>query len=245
MMQRFNGRLPDQSRPMSFTPHFTKMSHGSVLVEYGETKVICAVSVETGVPSFLKGSQPPQGWLTAEYNMLPSSTSRRTRRERQFVGGRTQEIQRLIGRALRGVIDLKKIPDFSLTVDCDVIQADGGTRTASITGGYVALKLACDRLLREGAIRANPIMDMVAAISVGIKDDELLVDIDYKEDSEIDLDMNVVMTHSGRLLEIQGTAEGAAFTKDQVMQIIEASESALVPIFEMQLAACEGRRVES
>lgn len=244
-MERSHGRLGDQMRPMAFTPHYSKMAYGSVLVEYGETKVLCAVSVEDGVPIFLKGSQPAQGWLTAEYSMLPSSTTKRTRRERQFVGGRTQEIQRLIGRSLRGVIDLKKIPDLTLTVDCDVIQADGGTRTAAITGGYVALKLAVDRLLREGAIRSNPLTDVVGAVAVGIKDDEILVDVDYKEDSSIDLDMNIVMTQSGKLLEIQGTGEGAAFTKEQVAQVIEAAEQALNQVFEMQMAACEGRRVES
>ncbi len=244
-IERTNGRLPDQMRPMAFTPHFTKMSHGSVLVEYGETKVLCTVSVENGVPQFLKHAQPSQGWLTAEYSMLPSSTSQRTRRERQFVGGRTQEIQRLIGRALRGVIDLTKIPDLTLTVDCDVLQADGGTRTASITGGYVALKLALDRLMREGSVRSNPLRDVVSAVSVGVKDGEILVDIDYKEDSKIDLDMNIVMTQSGKLLELQGTAEGAAFSKEQVAEILEAAEAALGPVFDMQMAACEGRRIES
>ena len=211
-MLRSDGRTSTQMRPLRITPHFTKHADGSVLIELGDTKVICTVSVEEGVPHFLRNAQPPQGWLTAEYSMLPGATDTRTRRERSgSVSGRTQEIQRLIGRSLRGIINLNRCPDITFTIDCDVIQADGGTRTASITGAYVAMKLAIQRLLRAGRLKDNPLLDAVAAVSVGLKGGSLLVDLDYKEDSSADLDMNVVMTQSGKILEIQGTAERQAF----------------------------------
>lgn len=242
---RNDGRSATQLRPMRMTPHFTNSTYGSVLMEAGETRVLCTVSVEETVPGWMRNSKVPKGWLTAEYSMLPGSTHQRSKRERNHLGGRTQEIQRLIGRSLRGVIDLYKIPDLTLIVDCDVIQADGGTRTAAITGSYVALKLAVDRLIREGKLRQNPIKDGVAAISIGVKDDKSFVDLNYIEDSQVDLDMNVVLTQSGKILEIQGSAEKAAFTKQQVMNIIETAEEALKPIFELQKAASEGRTVES
>jgi ribonuclease PH len=242
---RNDGRGSEQMRPLTFTPNFTKYTDGNVLVEFGDTKVICTVTVEEGIPHFLKGSNPPQGWLTAEYAMLPSATDKRTKRERNNVSGRTQEIQRLIGRALRGVIDLKLCPELTFTIDCDVIQADGGTRTASITGAYIALKMAVDKLLRRGRIRNNPLTNAVAAVSIGLIDSEVLVDLNYIEDSSADLDMNIVMTQSGEIVEIQGTGEKANFSKQQVLDIMTAAEFALKPIFDLQHAAAEGRMVEA
>jgi ribonuclease PH len=233
-------------RPLRLVPHYTKHADGSVLIELGDTKVLCTVSIEEGVPSFLRNAQPPQGWLTAEYSMLPGSSTQRIRRERGgALSGRTQEIQRLIGRALRGIIDLNRCPDITFTIDCDVIQADGGTRTASITGAYTALKIAVDKLLRAGRLKQNPLHDAVAAVSVGMKGGGLLVDLNYVEDSSADLDMNVVMTQSGKTLEIQGTAERAAFGKGDVVAIIEAAQEALSPLFELQHAAADGQTVES
>jgi ribonuclease PH len=230
---------------MRITPNFTKHAAGSVLIECGETKVICTVCVDEGVPGFLRNAEPSQGWLTAEYSMLPGATNTRSRRERQAVGGRTQEIQRLIGRAIRGVIDLRLCPDLTFTIDCDVIQADGGTRTTSITGAYCALKIAIDKLIRNKRLNQNPLTDGLAAVSVGLKDGELQVDLDYIEDSSADLDMNVVLTQSGKILEIQGTAERAAFSKDEVVRIIDAAEEALAPIFDLQNSAADGQIVES
>lgn len=241
---RSDGRSSQQMRAIKITPNFTMHADGSVLIEFGETKVICTVCVEDSVPHFLRGQNPPQGWLTAEYGMLPGSTSSRIRRERPAPSGRSQEIQRLIGRSLRGIIDLKKCPDLTFQIDCDVIQADGGTRTASITGAYVAMSLAVEKLLRKGKLHTNPLTDQVAAVSVGLKNGELLVDVNYEEDSSADLDMNVVMTASGKILEIQGTAEGSAFTKNQVVEIIDSAEASLKPVFELQLAAASGEIIE-
>jgi ribonuclease PH len=241
---RKDGRMSQQMRPIRITPDFTKNATASVLVEFGETKVLCTVYAEDGVPSFLRHSSPPQGWLTAEYSMLPGATLTRSKRERQNVGGRTQEIQRLIGRSLRGIIDLNACPDVTFTIDCDVLQADGGTRTASITGAFVALKMACDRLLRSGKIKRNPIMDGVAAVSIGIAKSVLLCDLNYIEDSSAELDMNVVVTHSGRFLEIQGTAEKGSFTKEQVMAIMTMAEEALKPVYAAQLTAIDGQIAE-
>ncbi len=244
-MIRKDGRSSEQLRPLSFTPNYTKHASGSVLVEFGETKVLCTVCVEEGVPPFLRNQSPAQGWLTAEYSMLPSATNTRTRRERPSPSGRTQEIQRLIGRALRGIINLHKCPELTFNIDCDVIQADGGTRTASITGAYVALKIAVDRLIRSRRLSQNPLTDAVAAVSVGLKDGELLVDLNYEEDSSADLDMNVVITSSGKIIEIQGTGERATFTKDQVVNIIDAATRSLAPIFEYQHMAADGQIVQS
>lgn len=243
-MSRMDGRSGAQMRPIRITPGFTRHAAGSVLVEYGMTQVICTVTVEDGVPSFLRQASPPQGWLTAEYSMLPSATNSRTRRERTGPSGRTQEIQRLIGRSIRGVIDLNLCPDTTFTIDCDVIQADGGTRTASITGAYVALKLAIDRCLRSGRLKNNPLKDAVAAVSIGLKDERILVDLNYLEDSSADLDMNVVMTQSGKILEIQGTAERSAFTKDQIISIVDAASESLRPVFDLQQIAAEGQTAE-
>jgi ribonuclease PH len=244
-MLRHDGRSSDQMRPIRITPHFTKNAHGSVLIEYGDTRVICTVCVEEGVPAFLRNSSPAQGWLTAEYGMLPGATGTRTRRERPAPSGRSQEIQRLIGRSLRGVIDLTRAADLTFNIDCDVIQADGGTRTASITGSYVALKMAVDKLLRSGRLGENPLVDAVAAVSVGLRDGEVLVDLDYQEDSTADLDMNVVMTQSGRFLEVQGTAERASFARNDILAIIDAAEAALKPCFELLHEAADGRVVET
>jgi len=244
-MLRHDGRTSGQMRPIRITPNFTKHAAGSVLIEFGDTKVICTVCVDDGVPGFLRHANPSQGWLTAEYNMLPSATNSRTHRERYKVGGRTQEIQRLIGRALRGVIDLRLCPDLTFAIDCDVIQADGGTRTASITGAYVALKIAVDTLIRKKRLSQNPLIETVSAVSVGLKNGEIQVDLDYIEDSSADLDMNVVMTQSGKILEIQGTAERAAFSKEEVAKILDAAEESLKPIFELQQAAADGQIVES
>lgn len=246
MMLRLDGRSSTQMRPLRIVPNFTKHADGSVLIEQGDTKLICTVSVEEGVPHFLRNSSPPQAWLTAEYSMLPGSTNTRSRRERGAgLSGRTQEIQRLIGRSLRGVIDLTRCPELTFTIDCDVIQADGGTRTAAITGGYVALTLAVQKLRRAGRLKDNPLTDAVAAVSVGLKGGELIVDLNYEEDSRADLDMNVVMTQSGKILEIQGTAERQAFTKDDVMRIIDAAQETIQHVFELQQQAAEGHVAES
>ncbi|MCX6129348.1 MAG: ribonuclease PH [Proteobacteria bacterium] len=244
-MLRKDGRSSGQMRPIRITPNYTKNATGSVLVEYGETRVICTICVEEGIPAFLRNSSPAQGWLTAEYGMLPGATESRSRRERPSPSGRSQEIQRLIGRSLRGIIDLTKCPDLTFNIDCDVIQADGGTRTASITGTYVALKIAVDKLLRSGRLRENPLTGAVAAVSVGLRDGEVMVDLNYQEDSRADLDMNVVMTQSGRFLEIQGTAERASFSKTDVMNILDAAEAALKPCFELMHEAADGHVVET
>ena len=241
---RKDGRSRGQMRPLRITPDFTKNATASVLVEFGDTQVLCTAFAEDGIPGFLRGASPAQGWLTAEYSMLPGATLTRTKRERANVGGRTQEIQRLIGRSLRGVVDLTACPDLTVTVDCDVLQADGGTRTASITGAYVALKLAYDRLIRSGKIKRSPIADGVAAVSIGIIKGELYCDLNYGEDSSAELDMNVVVSHSGKFLEIQGTAERGSFTKDQVMQIMDLAGEALKPVFQAQNLALDGQTAE-
>lgn len=237
---RHDGRSSLQIRPIKITPNYTKYAAGSVLIETGDTRVLCTVSVEESLPAWLRGMKPPQGWLTAEYSMLPGATNIRSKRERNNVSGRTQEIQRLIGRSLRGIIDLRKCPEIVFTIDCDVLQADGGTRTASITGSYVALKLAVDKLLKHAKLKENPLLDGVAAVSIGLKEGQLLADLDYVEDSSADLDMNVVMTHSGKILEIQGTAERQSFDKKQVMSIIDAAEVCLKDAFEAQKRVFDG-----
>lgn len=213
---RDSGRPNDKIRELKISKSFLKYPEGSVLVEMGETKVICGVSVEERVPPFLKNSG--KGWLTAEYSMLPRSTHTRSMREAVTgrVGGRTHEIQRLIGRALRSIVNLDIIGERTLWVDCDVIQADGGTRTASITGGYVALVDALWSLKKRGMIQKIPLRDSVAAISVGLVNSEILLDLAYEEDSKAEVDMNFVMTGKGQLIEIQGTAEKAPFTKEQL-----------------------------
>jgi ribonuclease PH len=215
-MTRLDGRAPDRVRAITLTPDFTMHAEGSVLIEVGRTRVICTASIEDRVPPFLRNTG--KGWVTAEYGMLPRATSTRTQREASAgkVGGRTQEIQRLIGRSLRAVTSMKELGERSIYVDCDVIQADGGTRTASITGGFVALVLALDRLRAQGAIARVPITDYVAATSVGVVDGTTLLDLAYDEDSRAEVDMNVVQTSDGRFIEVQGTAETQPFDRPRL-----------------------------
>lgn len=231
--QRANNAL----RPVEIIRHYTKHAEGSVLVKFGDTHVICTASVEEKVPGFLKGKN--QGWVTAEYGMLPRSTGSRMDREaaKGKQSGRTQEIQRLIGRSLRAVIDLEKLGERTIHFDCDVIQADGGTRTASITGAYVALQDAITVLLKQGLITNSPLKDTVAAISVGVYKGEPVLDLDYIEDSDCDTDMNVVMTGSGGFVEIQGTAEGEPFSRDTMSAMIGLAVEGIQALTAMQLKA--------
>ena len=233
-MSRPSGRSANQLRDIKFTRNYTKHAEGSVLVEFGDTKVICTASVENSVPHFLRGKG--QGWVTAEYGMLPRSTGSRMNREasRGKQSGRTQEIQRLIGRSLRAVIDLSILGENTVKIDCDVIQADGGTRTASITGAYVALCDAINPLIGGEILKTSPIKDAVAAISLGIKNGEVLIDLDYDEDSNCDTDMNIVMTEQGKFVEIQGTAEGEPFTKDEMNNIIQIAEQGIAELIQIQ-----------
>jgi ribonuclease PH len=216
---------------------FTKHAEGSVLVKSGDTQVVCNASIDETVPTFLKGKG--QGWITAEYGMLPRSTNTRMGREaaRGKQSGRTQEIQRLIGRSLRAIINLKKLGEKTIHIDCDVIQADGGTRTASISGAYVALHDAINHLLKEKKLSENPIVDSVAAISAGIKNDRVLLDLDYAEDSECDTDMNFVMTGSGNFVEIQGTAEGKPFSKKEMDELTKIAQKGIALITKKQIEA--------
>ena len=221
MTQRPSQRPPDQLRPVRITRNFTRHAEGSVLIEMGDTRVLCTASVEENVPPFLRGKG--QGWVTAEYGMLPRSTHTRTAREaaKGKQTGRTQEIQRLIGRSLRAVTDLKALGERQVTLDCDVLQADGGTRCASITGAWVALYEACDKLVQAGKLASNPVTDHVAAVSVGIVAGTPVLDLDYPEDSACDTDMNVVMTGAGGIVEVQGTAEGEPFTREQMNVLMD------------------------
>ena len=231
---RNDGREPDELRPLTFTRDFTELAMGSVLVEFGRTRVLCTASVEERVPPWLRGTG--KGWVTAEYSMLPGSTPERVNREaaKGKQSGRTQEIQRLIGRSLRAVTDLSMLADVQITVDCDALQADGGTRTASICGGYLALHDACTRLVGAGKLKAHPIQDQCGAISVGVVGALPSLDLDYSEDSTADVDMNVVMTGAGRFIEVQGTAEGAAFSRGELDSMLALAESGISQIFELQ-----------
>jgi ribonuclease PH len=231
---RRDGREPDELRPITFTRDFTEFAAGSVLVEFGRTRVLCTASVEERIPGWLRGQG--RGWVTAEYSMLPGSTSERNDREaaRGRLSGRTQEIQRLIGRSLRAVTDLRTMGEVQITVDCDVLQADGGTRTASICGGYVALHDACSRLVAAKKMSAHPITDTCGAISVGIVDALPYLDLDYSEDVRAEVDMNVVMTGEGRFVEVQGTAEGKPFSRGELDDLIGLAESGIIQIFEVQ-----------
>jgi ribonuclease PH len=226
-MSRSFNRTAQQLRPVTITRHYTKHAEGSVLIEMGDTKVLCNASVEERVPPHKKGSG--EGWVTAEYGMLPRSTHTRSDREaaRGKQSGRTQEIQRLIGRSLRAVVDLKKLGERQITLDCDVLQADGGTRCASITGAFVALQDAIQTLIEKGLIKETPVIDFVAAVSVGIGETGVVLDLDYVEDSSCETDMNVVMTGSGTFIEIQGTAEGAPFTRAQSDELLALAESGI------------------
>lgn len=231
------GRAADQLRPISITPHFLPHADGSVLIACGNTKVICTASIDESVPPFLRGKN--QGWVTAEYGMLPASTASRMRREaaQGKQSGRTQEIQRLIGRSLRAAVDLSQLGERQILIDCDVIQADGGTRTASITGAYVALHLAIGKLLAAGKLAHNPIREAVAAVSLGIVGGVPLLDLDYPEDSGCDSDINLVMTASGNIIEIQGTAEGAAFSPAALTQLLALGQKGIAELLQHQQAA--------
>jgi ribonuclease PH len=234
---RPSGRKPDELRPVQLTRHFTHYAEGSVLVEFGNTKVLCTASVEERVPRFLKGSN--SGWVTAEYGMLPRATHSRTQREAATgkQSGRTLEIQRLIGRSLRAVMDLNALGERTITIDCDVIQADGGTRTASITGSYVALVDAVQQMLKKNTIRKNPIHGAVAAISVGICNGTTVLDLDYQEDSNAETDMNIVMNDAGSFIEIQGTAEGHAFRHDELQKMLSLATEGVRYLLEKQSVA--------
>ena len=238
-MKRPSERAADQMRQVTLTRHYTKHAEGSVLVEFGDTKVICTVSVEAGVPRFLRGSG--QGWITAEYVMLPRSTGSRMQREssKGKQGGRTLEIQRLIGRSLRAAVDLKTLGENTLYIDCDVIQADGGTRTASITGACVALVDALRAMKQRGAIKKVPEVQMIAAISVGIYQGVPVLDLDYPEDSAADTDLNVVMTDKGGFIEVQGTAEAAPFSAEDLNAMLTLARKGTDELFALQRAALE------
>jgi len=241
-MARVDGRSPDQLRPIKVTPGFMKHAEGSVLIEMGDTHVICTASVEERVPHFLMGKG--QGWITAEYAMLPRSTHTRTQRETRGAKGRTQEIQRLIGRAIRGIADLKNLRERTIWIDCDVISADGGTRTASITGAYIAVALAIDRLDKRKKLKGPVLRDSLAAISVGIVDGEPCLDLCYGEDSSAEVDMNVVMTGDGRFVEVQGTAEGEPFDQDQLQSMLRLAAKGIVELTEIQKTTIEKATAE-
>ena len=231
---RTDDRKPRQLRPLTITPGYLKTADGSVLIEVGDTKVICTAKLEERVPQFLRNSG--KGWITAEYGMLPGSSQVRIGREasRGKIGGRTHEIQRLVGRSLRAIADLKRLGEKTIWVDCDVIQADGGTRTASITGAYVALREAVAAWLTKGILTADPIKDSVAAVSVGIIDGKVLLDLSYEEDSRADVDMNFVMTGSGKFVEVQGTAESAPFTGKQMERMTEIAQEGIRELLKAQ-----------
>ncbi|MFY1027094.1 ribonuclease PH [Actinobacillus seminis] len=234
---RPNERANHQPRTIKFTRHYTKHAEGSVLVEFGDTKVLCTASVEESVPRFLKGQG--QGWVTAEYGMLPRSTHSRMQREaaKGKQGGRTMEIQRLIARSLRAMIDLEALGERSITLDCDVIQADGGTRTASISGACVALIDAINGLIANGTLKTNPLKGLVAAISVGIVNGEAICDLEYVEDSAAETDMNVVMMEDGRMIEVQGTAEGEPFSHEELLNLLSLAKQGCEHIFVAQRQA--------
>lgn len=236
-MNRANRRAADQMRPVCFDRGFTRHAEGSVLIAFGDTRVLCTASVDSTVPPFLRGRG--RGWVTAEYGMLPRSTHTRTLREatRGRQSGRTLEIQRLIGRALRQAVDLNALGERTITVDCDVLQADGGTRTASITGGWVALVDALDGLVGAGALPETPLVAQVAAVSTGIVDGQVFLDLDYSEDSRADTDMNFVMDNEGRFIEIQGTAEVAPFTEDELRQLTVVAAKGISQLTDLQNAA--------
>ena len=236
-MQRPSGRQPDQLRPIKITRNYTRHAEGSVLIEFGDTKVICTASVTSGVPRFMKGEG--RGWITAEYGMLPRSTGTRMDREaaRGKQGGRTVEIQRLIGRSLRAAIDMKKLGENTIVIDCDVIQADGGTRTASITGACVALADAISAMQKKKMISENPIVRMIASVSVGMYEGEAVLDLDYPEDSNAETDMNVVMGEDGGFIEVQGTAEGQPFSTEQFEAMLALAKKGIADLVAAQKTA--------
>ncbi len=226
---RFSGRKNNELRKIKFTKDYTKHALSSILVEFGDTKVIVTASVDEKAPKWME-KDDPRGWVTAEYSLLPTSTHTRCQRERSKISGRTQEIQRLIGRSLRSCVDLEKISGLTITIDADVIQADGGTRCASICGGYLALEDAVKKLMEQGLIKENPILDKIAAVSIGIINGEIRLDLDYEEDSHAQVDSNVVMTKNGKIIEFQTTAEGNPYEKAQLYQILDTAEKAIQDI---------------
>ncbi len=234
---RPSGRTADQMRLVSFEPHFSPYAEGSCLIRFGDTHVICTASIDERVPPFLRGTG--QGWVTAEYGMLPRATQSRMDREatRGKQAGRTQEIQRLIGRSLRAVTELSKLGERQIKIDCDVIQADGGTRTASITGAWIALSIACEHLLQKGAVSSLPLREQVAAVSCGVTDAGTVLDLDYAEDSSAHTDANFVLTASGGIVEIQGTAEQTPFTPEQFSQMLSLAQNGCAELFSLQLSA--------
>jgi ribonuclease PH len=240
MFYRSDNRAPDQIRPVNITAEFVSTAEGSVLIEVGNTRVICTASVDETVPTFLRGTG--RGWVTAEYGMLPRATLTRTPREsmRGRIGGRTHEIQRLIGRSLRAVMDMQRLGERTIVLDCDVIQADGGTRTASITGAFVALGLALEKLVEAGTLTSLPLKDFVAAVSVGIVDGEPLLDLNYEEDSRADVDMNLVMTAGGKFVEIQSTAEHQAFDENQLEKMMELARKGIQLLLTKQQSVLKG-----
>jgi ribonuclease PH len=240
MIFRSDNRSPEQLRPINITPDFISTAEGSALIEVGNTRVICTASIDEGVPAFLRNSG--KGWVSSEYGMLPRATLTRTAREsaKGRQSGRTQEIQRLIGRSLRAVTDLKSLGERTIWIDCDVIQADGGTRTASITGAFVALGLALQRLVQAGTLTATPIKEYVAAISIGIVDGEVLLDLNYEEDSRADVDMNFVMTAANKIVELQATAEHQVFDDAQLSKMISLARQGIQSLIVKQKAVLEG-----
>ena len=236
---RSRGRENDALRDISFELNYTRYAEGSVLCSFGQTKVLCNATVEESVPPFLVGKG--KGWVTAEYSLLPRSTHTRTRREAKSgrQGGRTLEIQRLIGRSLRGVVDMKKLGERTILLDCDVLQADGGTRTASITGAYVALELAIEKMLKQGVIKSKPIITQVAAVSAGIVNGAPMLDLDYSEDSEAEVDLNLVMTGNGNIVEIQGTGEKRGFTRDELTAMVDLGAAGIEKLNRLQREALE------
>ena len=231
-MKRIGGRKPDQLRKVSVQKNYLKHAEGSCLISFGDTKVVCSASVEEGVPPFLKGKG--QGWVTAEYGMLPRSCTQRINREKGGGSGRTQEIQRFVGRSLRAVVDMTKLGERTIKIDCDVIQGDGGTRTASITGGYIALAMAVKKIMKQKLVTVSPLTEQIAAISVGMKDGRAILDLNYAEDSKAEVDMNIVMVGAGKFVEIQGTAEGKAFAKKDMDAMIKLAEKGIRELFVVQ-----------
>ena len=239
-MARHDGRKPGEIRPVSIVTDFICYPEGSVLISCGNTKVICNATVEDTVPPFLKGKG--RGWVTAEYNMLPRATATRTPRDisKLKLNGRAAEIQRLIGRALRACVDMAKLGERTITIDCDVLQGDGGTRTASVTGGFVALALACRKLMAEGKVKRDPIVHQVAAVSAGIVDDALLLDLPYSEDSRAQVDLNCVMNEKGELIELQGTGEGRSFTLSEQQELVRLCAKGIAELMEKQRQVLNG-----
>lgn len=236
-MARYNGRQPGELRMIEITPGYAPYAEGSALISCGNTRVLCAASVEEQVPSWLRGQK--RGWVTGEYSLLPRATQTRNRRERSGASGRTQEIQRLIGRSLRAAVNLEALGERLITVDCDVIQADGGTRTAAITGGYVALALALRKLQANGVLEGDPLIRAIAAVSVGIVGGEMLLDLDYSEDSSADMDCNIVQTGSGAFIEVQGTSEGEPVDRAQFEALLDLAGQGIRQLITIQQAALE------